>query len=180
MKTPSSTIDQHWAPVRLRAAIYIEYQDQVLLVYDPVYRGGCWTLPGGAAEFGETIVQAAERETLEETGLKVRVHSLWRIREIWEPENDYLDQPDTMRKTLEMIFIGDYLSGAIDVTTDPSHKADGIPRVQACRWFPLYALQLHIDGVPLYPVELSGPTRPSRANSIPLEHLLLPSLNLEK
>ena len=35
-----------------------------------------WTIPGGAMEPGETIVQAAVREVSEETGVKVEVTSL--------------------------------------------------------------------------------------------------------
>ena len=32
---------------------------------------GTWTMPGGKLEFGETFEQAAKRETLEETGIKL-------------------------------------------------------------------------------------------------------------
>ena len=32
---------------------------------------GCWTFPGGKLEFGETILDGAAREVLEETGIKV-------------------------------------------------------------------------------------------------------------
>jgi len=37
---------------------------------------GNWALPGGAMDLGETIVQAAEREVLEETGITCRVSGL--------------------------------------------------------------------------------------------------------
>lgn len=37
---------------------------------------GLWCLPGGGAEAGESVAEACERETLEETGLIVKVTKL--------------------------------------------------------------------------------------------------------
>jgi 8-oxo-dGTP diphosphatase len=37
---------------------------------------GTWTMPGGKLEFGEKLVDAAYRETLEETGIKIDKETL--------------------------------------------------------------------------------------------------------
>ncbi len=39
-------------------------------------RKGCWSLPGGAQEIGETVREAAIREVKEETGLDIRILGL--------------------------------------------------------------------------------------------------------
>src|SRR5438876_7221176 len=48
--------------------------DQVLLIRrGKPPRLGQWSLPGGLQHLGETVYEAAARETLEETGIRVRV-----------------------------------------------------------------------------------------------------------
>lgn len=37
---------------------------------------GLWALPGGAVDIGETVVQAAQREVYEETGINVEIAGL--------------------------------------------------------------------------------------------------------
>jgi 8-oxo-dGTP diphosphatase len=64
------------APLIGVGAIIIE-QDRVILVkraHPPLL--GEWSIPGGMLEVGETLRQAAVREVLEETGLRVEVGEL--------------------------------------------------------------------------------------------------------
>jgi 8-oxo-dGTP diphosphatase len=49
---------------------------------------GMWSIPGGAVELGETLFQTAERETLEETSIRIKAESvLDGVDEIIQDEN---------------------------------------------------------------------------------------------
>ncbi len=57
---------------RVAVGAVVFYQNKVLLVL----RGqapakGMWAIPGGGVELGETLQAAAEREVMEETGLRI-------------------------------------------------------------------------------------------------------------
>ena len=62
---------------RLRASVMCEAEGHLLLVRlrDPVTHVATWFPPGGGIEDGETPEETARRETLEETGLRVRVET---------------------------------------------------------------------------------------------------------
>jgi ADP-ribose pyrophosphatase YjhB (NUDIX family) len=69
-------VNPHEAPVH-RAAVGVlitDFQGRILLVSNP-YRDALIQV-GGMVEPGETLAEAAERETLEEIGLKLRVGRL--------------------------------------------------------------------------------------------------------
>lgn len=59
------------------ATVLINARDEVLMMQEAKEScAGKWYLPAGRMEAGETIVAAAEREVLEETGLRVAVTTL--------------------------------------------------------------------------------------------------------
>lgn len=62
-------------------------RDHVLLVKRGAHPAkGYWSIPGGKLRRGESIVQAVEREMLEETGLRVRPSKLVAVYEKLPPD----------------------------------------------------------------------------------------------
>lgn len=62
---------------RVVVSVLVELDGTVLLLKRAIEpRYGTWTFPGGFVELGETVEEAAERETYEEVGLRVTVGPL--------------------------------------------------------------------------------------------------------
>ncbi len=82
-----------------------------------------WERPGGKHEFlQETLEQCAERETLEETGIKISVKYLLNHRETKDKDSHWL----------AMGFLGKHESGEAYLVENTKHDA--------VRWFPLISL----------------------------------------
>ncbi len=60
------------------AVVVVRRGDQFLIVHERKH-GQLWYLPAGRVEPGETCVEAALRETLEESGLPVEVKGILRV-----------------------------------------------------------------------------------------------------
>lgn len=103
---------------------------------------GSWSIPGGRVEPGETLEQAAARETFEETGLHVQVG-----RQLWA-----LQVPTDDGRVYD---IHDFAAVVLDGTLEPGDDADDV------RW----VRPDDLEALPLTP-DLAGYLR--RAGVIPL------------
>jgi phosphatase NudJ len=71
------------------AVVVVRHGDRFLLVHECGH-GQHWYLPAGRVEFGEGFVEAACRETLEESGVAVRVVGVIRVEHSPSPQGTRL------------------------------------------------------------------------------------------
>jgi ADP-ribose pyrophosphatase YjhB (NUDIX family) len=95
----------HYRNPKIVTGCIVEWDDRILLckrAIEPRY--GMWTLPAGYMETGETTVQAATRETLEEANARVEVQDLYMVINL-----PYVDQVYMMYRS--RLLDGQYSSG---------------------------------------------------------------------
>jgi len=91
---------------------------------------GCWTLPGGGLEFGESPEEAVVREVEEETGLKIKVRNVAGIDSI-VVNRDYEDFQG-IRIIYHADIIGGELRHELSGSTDRCdwHLLDPLPELK--------------------------------------------------
>jgi phosphatase NudJ len=142
-------------PTWFFALVVVRKGDRVLLIQEH-HKGEPWYLPGGRVEPGENLVEAALRETLEESGLRVRLEGILKI--------EHTPQPSGVR--VRAIFVASPLDD-----TPPKSVPDA--ESLGARWFTmgeLSRLRLRgpevrtffgalLDGAPVAPLSILGSER---------------------
>jgi ADP-ribose pyrophosphatase YjhB (NUDIX family) len=127
--------------VDVRAAVFRE--GRILLVKEPGDAG--WSLPGGWADVGESPSEAAARETLEESGYKVRP-----VRLLAAYDRDRHGHPPILFHVYKLVYLCEILDEApsSDIDTDgvrffgeqelPELSVTRVTRAQIIRFFEQY------------------------------------------
>jgi len=111
--------------IRIRVGVLISGSEGILLVRHEKAGRSYWLLPGGGAEYGESLADTARRELREETGLEVDIDDLALL---WETL-----APDGSRHVVNLCFAARVTGGTLRVGTDDE-------RVREVRYVPLAGL----------------------------------------
>ncbi|GLQ12292.1 hypothetical protein GCM10007913_42250 [Devosia yakushimensis] len=88
---------------RISAGALVLREEKILLVrHHRTGRHDFWVGPGGGVEGGETLEATAERETLEESGVTIKVRRLAYLDELWsDTEIDVTANPAESESIIE-------------------------------------------------------------------------------
>lgn len=108
---------------------------------------GLWNKPGGAVEYGETLIDAMKREIKEEIGVEIRIFG-------------YLQHSDHIIMKDKQHWIGFNLLGRIKSGTPKNMEPN---KFDDAKWFSIYKL----------PKNLAQPTKESIANYLQGKYIKL-------
>jgi 8-oxo-dGTP pyrophosphatase MutT (NUDIX family) len=115
-------MDRKTLPGHITASGIVVEDHKILVIFHPFL--GKWLQPGGHVEPGESPVQAAAREVLEETGLPVKIHT-WHRQHPMPIDIDVHSIPANPRKNEQshLHFDFRYLFSA-SITDKSAHSGD--------------------------------------------------------
>lgn len=86
MPAPDSASDEVWCP-HVTVACVVHDRDRFLIVEEDVRGEVRFNQPAGHLEPGESLLEAARREALEETGWEIELESFIGVRQYESPEH---------------------------------------------------------------------------------------------
>ena len=102
---------------RIRVGVLLFKGNEMLVVRMHRENGNdVFVLPGGGVENDEGLVEAAIRETKEETNLDINIRFPVYLKELYNNEE----------QSLEVIFLGDIIDGTLQTGSDPEEKGKNI------------------------------------------------------
>ncbi|HET9648306.1 MAG TPA: NUDIX domain-containing protein [Microlunatus sp.] len=109
--------------VKPSAAAFVRHGNHVLLACRA--DNGNWSMPGGAHDPGESLSQTAIRETLEETGIAVRLTGVAGI--YTDPRHViHYTSNDEVRQEFTIVYRADYVSGE-PATSSETTRVEWVP-----------------------------------------------------
>lgn len=87
MPASNTTAEPIWCP-HVTVACVVADGDRFLMVEEDVHGTLLFNQPAGHLEPGESLIEAARRETLEETGWEIELQSFIGVRQHESPEQD--------------------------------------------------------------------------------------------
>jgi 8-oxo-dGTP pyrophosphatase MutT (NUDIX family) len=101
--------------IRPSAAAFVTVGDKVLLTQR--VDNGNWCMPGGAQDPGESLSQTAVRETREETGIRIKLHSLVGI--FTDPRHIiHYTSNDEVRQEFTVVYRAEYVDGTLTPSSE--------------------------------------------------------------
>jgi 8-oxo-dGTP pyrophosphatase MutT (NUDIX family) len=98
---------------RVRAIII--KQGSILLIKRVFPDRTYWVFPGGGVEEGETVVEALERECVEELGITIKVQELF---------TEEVSGKEATKGDMEYFYTADITGGVLGNAFGPEHKQD--------------------------------------------------------
>jgi ADP-ribose pyrophosphatase YjhB (NUDIX family) len=88
---------------------------------------GLWALPGGAQDIGESVVEAAQRKVIEETGIEIEITGLSGIYS--DPRHVIAYNNGEVRQEFSICFLAKMTGGELR-TSSESRQARRVPASQ--------------------------------------------------
>jgi len=143
--------------LRIRIAVIIPRNNEILLVKHVKGNREYWLVPGGGLDFGETIEDCARRELKEETNLDIKLIKLLFISESVSREEE--------RHLINLTFLGQVLNSYTDI------RVGGDSRVQDAVFVPVEKLRTLEIHPPIAPFILRSFREEFRGNALFLGNL---------